>query len=127
MGTVLFNQMVLSGLYALEILGILSLLLRIINNNLHLLIIVKCTPCNVSSSSFIIMTSDDILITFCEQVNMQASTTTILVPEDKKKLIKIDPDVHKALNEVGLRGESFSDIIKRLIEEHRKREHNKEK
>jgi Putative antitoxin len=73
------------------------------------------------------MTSDDILITFCEQVNMQASTTTILVPEDKKKLIKIDPDVHKALNEVGLRGESFSDIIKRLIEEHRKREHNKEK
>ncbi len=70
MGTVLFNQMVLSGLYALEILGILSLLLRIINNNLHLLIIVKCTPCNVSSSSFIIMTSDDILITFCEQVNM---------------------------------------------------------
>jgi predicted transcriptional regulator len=58
-------------LYVLEILGILSLLSRIIkNNNLHLLIIVKCTPCNVSSSSFIIMTSDDILITFCEQVNM---------------------------------------------------------
>ncbi len=45
-----------------------------------------------------------------------------LVAEKDKKLIKIDPDVHKALNEVGMRGESFSDIIKRLIEEHKTRQ-----
>ncbi len=39
----------------------------------------------------------------------------------KKKLIKIDPEVHKELYEVGLRGESFSDIIHRLIKEHKGR------
>jgi hypothetical protein len=38
-----------------------------------------------------------------------------------KKLIKIDPEVHKALGEVGLWGESYSDIIMRLIKEHKER------
>jgi predicted CopG family antitoxin len=38
-----------------------------------------------------------------------------LVPEKDKKLIKIEPHVHRQLNEVGLRGESFSQIIERLV------------
>jgi predicted CopG family antitoxin len=53
---------------------------------------------------------------------MLASSQQGLVSEKKKKLIKIDPKVHQELNEVGLRGESFSDIIHRLVnfyKEHR--------
>ncbi len=56
---------------------------------------------------------------------MQAST--LLVPDAKKKLIKIDPEVHKELNEVGLRGESFSDIIHRLIKYYKDREQQQDK
>ncbi len=40
-----------------------------------------------------------------------------------KKLIKIEPHVHTALNEIGLRGESFSQIIERLIKFYK--EHHK--
>jgi hypothetical protein len=47
-------------------------------------------------------------------VKMQANSQ-IVMADQKKKLIKIDPNVHKELNEVGLRGESFSDIIHRLV------------
>lgn len=31
------------------------------------------------------------------------------------KLVKLKDDTHTELNEIGLRGESFDDIIKRLI------------
>ena len=37
------------------------------------------------------------------------------------KLVKLKDDSHAELNEIGLRGESFYDIIKRLISEHKER------
>ena len=37
-----------------------------------------------------------------------------------EKMIKISNDVHKSLKELGSKDETFSDIIKRLIEEHKK-------
>lgn len=49
------------------------------------------------------------------------NSSSVLV-SDKKKLIKINPDVHKALGEVGIWGESYSDIIKRLIKSYKERQ-----
>jgi predicted CopG family antitoxin len=37
------------------------------------------------------------------------------------KIIKVKPDTHIQLNDIGLRGESFDDIIKRLIKEHKEK------
>jgi hypothetical protein len=53
---------------------------------------------------------------------MQASS---LLVTEKKKLLKIDPNVHQALGEVGLWGETYSDIIRRLIKEHKERAQKK--
>jgi predicted CopG family antitoxin len=53
---------------------------------------------------------------------MQATSQ---VMADKKKLMKVDPDVHKALGEVGQWGETYSDIIRRLIKEHKERTQKK--
>jgi predicted CopG family antitoxin len=46
---------------------------------------------------------------------MQATSQEEVVSE-KKKMVKIDPDVHEALDKLGKRGESFSDIIRRLVQ-----------
>lgn len=35
------------------------------------------------------------------------------------KLVKLKDETHAALNEIGLRGETFDDIIRRLIKEHK--------
>ena len=37
------------------------------------------------------------------------------------KLVKLKDDTHAELNEIGLRGETFDDIIKRLIREYKKK------
>lgn len=37
------------------------------------------------------------------------------------KLVKLKDETHAELNEIGLRGETFDDIIKRLIREHKER------
>ena len=37
------------------------------------------------------------------------------------KLVKLNDETHAELNEIGLRGKTFDDIIKRLIREHKKR------
>jgi hypothetical protein len=38
------------------------------------------------------------------------------------KLVKLKDETHAELNEIGLRGETFDDIIKRLIREHKEKE-----
>jgi predicted CopG family antitoxin len=44
----------------------------------------------------------------------------ILVSADeKKKLIKITPDVHKALGELGNKNDTYDDIIRRLIKHYK--------
>jgi predicted CopG family antitoxin len=59
---------------------------------------------------------------------MQASSQGLISDaSSKKKLIKIDPEVHKELNDIGLRGESFSDIIHRLVKEHKEKERAQKK
>lgn len=50
---------------------------------------------------------------------MQASAKLIVSNKNKKKLMKVDPDVHKALGEVGQWGETYSDIIRRLIKHYK--------
>jgi hypothetical protein len=37
------------------------------------------------------------------------------------KLVKLKDDTHAELNSIGLRGESFDDIIKRLIREYKEK------
>ena len=37
------------------------------------------------------------------------------------KIIKVSPDTHKRLLKLGSKGETFDDIIKRLIKEHEER------
>ena len=37
------------------------------------------------------------------------------------KLVKLKDDTHAELNSIGLRGETFDDIIKRLIKEYREK------
>jgi negative regulator of replication initiation len=48
---------------------------------------------------------------------MRASSTILVSDQEKKKkLIRIDADVHKALGDlIEHKGETYSDIIKRLI------------
>ena len=47
---------------------------------------------------------------------MQASSQKLeMVSKKPKKLLKIDPDVHDALGEVGEWGETYSDIIRKLV------------
>jgi predicted CopG family antitoxin len=36
--------------------------------------------------------------------------------QEDQKLIRVDPDVHAALEAMGKKGDSFNTIIKRLIE-----------
>jgi macrodomain Ter protein organizer (MatP/YcbG family) len=47
---------------------------------------------------------------------MQASSQTEMA--EKKKLIKIDPEVHRKLTELASWGDTLSDIINMLIDEH---------
>jgi hypothetical protein len=44
---------------------------------------------------------------------MQASSEEMV--EKKYVTVRLEADVHKELNEIGLRGESFSDIVRRVI------------
>ncbi len=45
---------------------------------------------------------------------------TVLVTERNKKIVKLNPDVHKALGElVQFKGETYNDIIKRLIKSYK--------
>jgi len=37
------------------------------------------------------------------------------------KLVKLKDDTHAELNSIGLRGETFDDIIKKLIKEHKEK------
>lgn len=37
------------------------------------------------------------------------------------KLVKLKDDTHAQLNEIGMRGETFDDIIKRLIKEYKEK------
>ena len=43
------------------------------------------------------------------------------------KLVKLKDDTHAELNSIGLRGESFDDIIKRLIREYKEKNKNDNK
>ena len=56
---------------------------------------------------------------------MQANSQQELT--EKKKLIKIDPKVHEELNKIGLRGESFSDIIHRLVKSYKEQQQHNNK
>jgi hypothetical protein len=38
------------------------------------------------------------------------------------KIIKVSPETHKKLQKLGMKGETFDDIIKKLIKEHEERE-----
>ena len=40
------------------------------------------------------------------------------------KLVKLKDETHAELNEIGLRGETFDDIIQRLIKEHKAKKAN---
>jgi macrodomain Ter protein organizer (MatP/YcbG family) len=51
---------------------------------------------------------------------MQASSQTEMA-DQKKKLIKIDPEVHRKLTELASWGDTLSDIIDMLIDEHNAR------
>ena len=53
--------------------------------------------------------------------------TTLVTPsptevEDVEfKIIKVSPETHKELLKLGMKGETFDDIIKKLIKEHKER------
>jgi hypothetical protein len=47
---------------------------------------------------------------------------TMVVPEKDKKMVKLEPHVHNELSKIGFKGESYSQIIERLIKEHKERE-----
>jgi len=42
----------------------------------------------------------------------------------ERKIIKVSPETHKELLKLGAKGETFDDIIKRLIKEHKERQHS---
>jgi hypothetical protein len=37
------------------------------------------------------------------------------------KIVKVSPDTHKELQKLGLKGDTFDDIIRKLIKEHKER------
>jgi hypothetical protein len=39
----------------------------------------------------------------------------MVVPEKDKKMVKLEPHVHNELSKIGFKGESYSQIIERLI------------
>jgi hypothetical protein len=55
------------------------------------------------------------------------TTTTLVEPvitngvSMEPKIIKVSPETHKKLLKLGSKGETFDDIIKRLIKEHEER------
>lgn len=55
----------------------------------------------------------------------QASRTNTVPAKKGMRVIRVGPDVHKALDEIGQRGETYGDIVKRLVKfykEHEKRQ-----
>ena len=51
--------------------------------------------------------------------------STIEVAEEEVaefKIIKVSPGTHKELQNIGTKGETFDDVIKRLIKEHTERQ-----
>jgi predicted DNA-binding protein len=49
-------------------------------------------------------------------VAQQSSSLLVTIPEKDKKIIRLHPDVHKELGElVEHKGETYNDIVKRLI------------
>jgi hypothetical protein len=53
--------------------------------------------------------------------------TTLVSPSDTEveevefKIVKVSPETHKDLLKLGKKGETFDDIIKKLIKEHKER------
>jgi hypothetical protein len=37
------------------------------------------------------------------------------------KIIKVSPETHKELQKLGMKGDTFDDIVKKLIKEHKER------
>lgn len=58
-------------------------------------------------------------IELCPPCHNKAHWGGYVKKRSKLAPVIVTPEVHRALDEVGLRGESFSDIIMRLIKEHR--------
>jgi hypothetical protein len=61
--------------------------------------------------------------------NSKGTTKTTLVElgftEDEHvdfKIIKVSPETHKELQKLGMKGETFDDVIKKLIKEHKERQ-----
>ena len=50
---------------------------------------------------------------------------TPAIPDKDKKIVKLHPDVHKELGELGQFGETYNDIVKRLIKYYKDREQKK--
>jgi hypothetical protein len=58
----------------------------------------------------------------------ESTTKTTLVPPSPTqvdnvefKIIKVSPETHKELQKLGMKGDTFDDIIKKLIKEHKER------
>ncbi|HKI07525.1 MAG TPA: hypothetical protein VKA09_03955 [Nitrososphaeraceae archaeon] len=41
------------------------------------------------------------------------------------RVIRVEPDVHEALDEIGQRGETYGDIVKRLVQHYKATTQNK--
>ncbi len=46
---------------------------------------------------------------------LQASRTETVPAKKGMRVIRVEPDVHEALDEIGHRGETYGDIVKRLV------------
>ena len=60
-----------------------------------------------------------------ETISITLAQASELMPAQKKmRVIRVEPDVHEALDEIGQRGETYGDIVKRLVKFYKEHKRN---
>ena len=55
----------------------------------------------------------------CGCSQLRGTESILTIPGKEKKIIRLHTEVHNGLDEVGFRGETYNDIVKRLIKHYK--------